>query len=152
MKVFDKLQRDGDRTKTQTSDVAPNVLLLSFWPIFGSPLPFSPAIGWALDELLSGQPNMGAVKQMPPGAAVPDISLNTFLKREWPSTYLELIECPSRLSGALLFNCVGLQGGRVNYNAGKAHEISHAEMVLMERIFSPLRGWEHLGGPWPVTT
>jgi hypothetical protein len=30
--------------------------------------------GWTLDELFSGQPNMGAVKQMPPGSSLPDIS------------------------------------------------------------------------------
>lgn len=75
IKVFDKLQKNGDPARTQTSDHNPNVMLLSCFPIFGSPLPFSPSLGWAMDELFDGQPNMGAVKVLPPQSSLPDISL-----------------------------------------------------------------------------
>lgn len=155
IKVFDKLQKRGDPARTQTSDDMPNLLLLSCWPNLGSPLPFSPAIGWAFDELFGGQPNMGSVKQMPPGSTLTDISLLTFLRREWPDTALDLIACPSRLSGGLFFNCVGFQSARVNYNAQAAQRISHVEMVLLESVVTPLRGWEHLnplpGSSYPRT-
>lgn len=144
IKVFDKLQKDGDRSKTQTSDDSPNVLLLSCFPIFGSPLPFSPAVAWAFDELFSGQPNMGSIKVMPKDSALQDISLSTFLRDTFPAREHDLISCPSRLSGVLLFNCVGLQRGRINYNANTSHEISHLEMAGLEAVFLPPRGWENL--------
>lgn len=149
IKVFDKLQKGGDPVKTQTSDDSPNILLLSCWPNFGSPLPFSPALGWAFDELFGGQPNMGSIKEMPPNSSLDDISLLTFLRREWPATAHDLVACPSRLSGALFFNCVGLQGGRINYNARDTHSISHLEMVFLESVFTPPRGWEQLN-PLPA--
>jgi hypothetical protein len=145
IKVFDKLQKNGDPAKTQTSDDSPNLVLLSCFPALGSPLPYSPALGWAFDELFCGQPNMGSIKQMPPGTSVPDISLLTFLRGEWPNTADGLLRCPNRLSGALIFNCVGLQSSRVNYNAAPEHWISHAEMASLETVFTPLRGWENLG-------
>lgn len=145
IKVFDKLQKHGDPAKTQTSNDCPNLILLSCFPAFGSPLPFSPALGWAFDELFCGQPNMGSIKQMPAGTPLTDISLLAFLRGEWPNTAHDLLRCPNRLSGALIFNCVGLQSSRVNYNAAPEHGISHAEMVLLEAVFTPLRGWENLG-------
>jgi hypothetical protein len=96
---------------------------------------------WALDELFAGQPNMGAVKQMAPGSALPDISLMTFLTRQWPATATDLLQSPARLSGTLIFNCLGLQGGRINYNAHRDQQVSHLEMTRLEVIFSPARGW-----------
>jgi len=144
IKVFDKLQRGGDPAKTQTSAGSPNLLLLSCFPAFGSPLPFSPALGWALDELFCGQPNMGSIKTMPQHSPVTDISLLTFLRREWPATALDLAQCPRRLSGALLFNCLGLQEGRVNYNADSPHRLTQLEMASLEAVFLPPRGWEQL--------
>ena len=149
IKVFDKLHRDGDPAKTQTSDDEPNVLLLSCFPIYGSPLPFSPALRWAFDELFAGQPNMGSVKVMPEHSSVTDISLSTFLRDTFPGHDHDLIACPTRLSGVLLFNCVGLQGGRINYNAGDQYQISHVEMAGLEAVFFPPRGWENLQ-PFPI--
>ena len=147
IKVFDKLQKDGDAARTQTSDNSPNLLLLSCFPVFGSPLPFSPALGWAFDELFGGQPNMGSAKTLPRDSSLVDISLLTFLRDKWPNTALDLLACPSRLSGYLMFNCLGLGNSRVNYNAGRPHRISHAEMVMVEAVFGPVRGWESLGPP-----
>ena len=144
IKIFDKLQKDGDRSRTQTSDDYPNLLLLSCFPVFGSPLPFSPGLGWALSELFSRQPNMGSVKTMPPNSPVADISLLAFLRSVWPATALDLLECPGRLSGVLTFNCLGLDGGRINYNANKAQQLTHLEMACLESIFMPIRGWETL--------
>ena len=147
IKVFDKLQKGGDPAKSQTSPDCPNLLLLSCFPVHSSPLPFSPGLGWALDELFSGQPNMGALKQMPPGSSLPDISLMTFLRRQWPATATDLLQCPARLSGALIFNCLGLQRGRVNYNANPDQQLSHVEMAILEMVFTPTRGWENLQPP-----
>jgi hypothetical protein len=147
MKVFDKLQKGGDPAQSQTSPNCPNILLLSCFPVHSAPLPFSPGLGWALDELFSGQPNMGAVKQMPPGSSLPDISLMTFLRRQWPATAADLLECPARLSGALIFNCLGLQGVRINYNANADQQVSHLEMAFLEGVFAPVRGWESLHPP-----
>jgi hypothetical protein len=147
IKVFDKLQKRGDPSQSQTSPDCPNILLLSCFPVHSAPLPFSPGLAWALDELFSGQPNMGAVKQMPPGSALPDISLMTFLNREWPATVTELLQSPARLSGALIFNCLGLQSGRINYNANPDQRVSHLEMTLLEAVFAPTRGWESLQPP-----
>ncbi len=149
LKVFDKLQKGGDPTKTQTSDDSPNLLLLSCFPAYGSPLPFSPALSWAFDELFAGQPNMGSIKTMPPQSPVTDISLSAFLRDTFPGRDYDLIACPSRLSGVLVFNCVGLQGGRINYNAAGPHDISHIEMAGLESVFLPPRGWEQLQ-PLPV--
>lgn len=47
-----------------------------------------------VDELFSGQPNMGAVKQMPPASSLPDISLMTFLRRQRPAIAADLLESP----------------------------------------------------------
>ena len=101
----------------------------------------------AFDELFAGQPNMGAIKQMPPGSAVPDISLKTFLGRQWPATATDLLQSPARLSGALIFNCLGLQNGRINYNAHPDRQLSHLEMTFMERVFAPPRGWAAVQPP-----
>jgi hypothetical protein len=90
---------------------------------------------------------MGAIKQMQPGTAVPDISLMTFLTRQWPATATDLLRSPARLSGALIFNCLGLQGGRINYNADPDQEVSHLEMTFLETVFLPTRGWESLRPP-----
>jgi hypothetical protein len=147
IKVFDKLQKDGNPAQSQTSPDCPNILLLSCFPVHSAPLPFSPGLKWALDELFSGQPNMGAIKQMPPGTSMPDISLMTFLTRQWPTTATNLLQSPARLSGALIFNCLGLQSGRINYNAKPDQRVSHLEMTLLERVFLPARGWENLHPP-----
>jgi hypothetical protein len=147
IKLFDKLQKAGDPAQSQTSPNCPNILLLSCFPVHSAPLPFSPGLKWALDELFSGQPNMGAIKQMPPGTSVPDISLMTFLSRQWPTTATDLLQSPARLSGALIFNCLGLQSGRINYNANPDQQVSHLEMTLLEAVFSPARGWESLQPP-----
>jgi len=147
IKVFDKLQKGGNPAQSQTSPDCPNILLLSCFPVHSTPLPFSPGLRWALDELFSGQPNMGAVKQMPPGSSLPDISLMTFLRRQWPTTAADLLECPARLSGALIFNCLGLQGGRINYNANADQQMSHRDMAFLEMVFTPARGWESLQQP-----
>ena len=90
---------------------------------------------------------MGAIKQMPPGTAVPDISLMTFLTTRWPATATDLLQSPGRLSGALIFNCLGLQGGRINYNANPEQQISHLEMTMLEVVFTPVRGWESVHPP-----
>jgi hypothetical protein len=97
--------------------------------------------------LFSGQPNMGAIKQMPPGSPVPDISLKTFLSRQWPATATDLLQSPARLSGALIFNCLGLQSSRINYNANPDQQMSHMDMTLLEMVFAPPRGWEALQPP-----
>lgn len=111
IKVFDKLHKGGNPAQSQTSPDCPNILLMSCFPVHSAPLPFSPGLGWALDELFSGQPNMGAVKQMPPGSSLPDISLMTFLRRQWPTTAADLLECPARLSGALIFTAWACKAG-----------------------------------------
>ena len=147
IKVFDKLQKAGNPAQSQTSPDCPNILLLSCFPVHSTPLPFSPGLKWALDELFSGQPNMSAIKQMPPGTSVPDISLMTFLTRQWPATATDLLQSPARLSGALIFNCLGLQSGRINYNANPDQQVSHLEMTLLEAVFLPTRGWESLQPP-----
>jgi hypothetical protein len=144
MKVFDKLQKGGDPAKTQTSDDSPNVMLFSCWPNFGSPLPFSPALGWAFDELFGAQPNIGSVKQMPLDSAVKDLSLLRFLRREWPAAAVDLLVAPSRLSATLVFNCVDPLWSRVNHNAADSHRIANAEMALLESVFTRFRGWETL--------
>ena len=147
IKMFDKLQKGGDPAQCQTSPESPNILLLSCFPLHSAPLPFSPGLKWALDELFSGQPNMGAIKQMPPETSVPDISLMTFLTRQWPATAPDLLQSPARLSGTLIFNCLGLQNGRINYNANPDQQVSHLEMMFLEAVFSPARGWESLQPP-----
>jgi hypothetical protein len=147
IKAFDKLQKNGNPAQSQTSPDCPNILLLSCFPIHSTPLPFSPGLGWALDELFSGQPNMGALKQMPPGSSLPDISLMTFLRNQWPETATKLLQSPTRLSGTLIFNCLGLQNGRINYNANPDQRVSHIEMTVLETVFARTRGWESLHPP-----
>jgi hypothetical protein len=57
---------------------------------------------------------------------------------------LDLAQCPRRLSGALVFNCLGLQEGRLNYNADVPQRLTHLEMTFLESVFLPPRGWEQL--------
>jgi len=90
---------------------------------------------------------MGAIKQMPLESSLPDISLMTFLRRQWPATAADLAESPARLSGALIFNCLGLKGGRINYNANTDQKVSHLDMAFLEMVFAPVRGWESLHPP-----
>ena len=53
---------------------------------------------------------------VPAAHRAPDLPTRPYvLRREWPATALDLAQCPRRLSGALVFNCLGLQEGRLNY-------------------------------------
>ena len=72
---------------------------------------------------------------MPPGTAVPDISLVTFLTRQWPATAADVRQSPARLSGALIFNCLGLPSGRINSSANPYQQVSHLEMTFLEAAF-----------------
>jgi hypothetical protein len=140
LKVFDKLSKNWDPARSQTSGSDPNVILLSIWTGYGMPYTSSPGIGWALDELFADQPNAGAIKQMTrPG--VSDVSLATFLNREAPAVAHELIKSPRRLGAVVTFAETRLDGGRVNYNAFQANQISHPEMVAIEAIASFPLSW-----------
>ena len=59
----------------------------------------------------------------------------------------DLLQSPARLSGVLIFNCLGLQSGRINYNTNPDQQVSHVEMTLLEAVFSPAHGWENLQPP-----
>lgn len=58
-----------------------------------------------------------------------------------------LLERPARLSGALIFNYLRLQGGQIDYNASADQQVSHLEMAVLEMVFAPARGWESLQLP-----
>jgi len=114
--------------------------LLSFFPIYGGPIFSGPSVGWALDELFADQPNAGALKT--PRAGITDVSLSTFLEREWPANRDTLLQSPRLLAAAAVFNGVHPGQARVNYNAHPANLISHLEVAWIEAIFGRALGWE----------
>lgn len=140
-KVYDKLAKKWDSARSQLSAVEPNVILLSVWTGFGMPYTASQGIGWALDELLADQPNMGAIKEMT-REGVTDVSLATFLRREAPpGAEFELIQSPRRIGAVALFNEARYSSSRVNYNAADVNLLSHAEVVAVEGILNRPLPW-----------
>jgi hypothetical protein len=147
-KVYDKIAGNLDPKRSQCADDEPNVLLVSLSGAFVHP--DEPGWGWALDELLDDQPNMGG--RIIPPADLTDISLGAWidftaselLKHGVISTdeydarmndWTNIIAAPRRLGGILLFKDCTLKTARVNYNSHEACSITHAEMAELERVF-----------------
>lgn len=138
-KIYDKLAKNGDPARPQLSDDDPNVILLSVWTGHGTPFTSSPGIGWALDELLSDQPNSGALKSARPGLT--DVALRTFLDEAAPDRAIELLQCPRRMSGIALFDETNFKDSRVNYNARDLLRVTHARMASVDSIAASLLTW-----------
>lgn len=143
-KIYDKITKNLDPTKSQCAVDAPNILLLSF----SGPevYPDDPGVGWVLDEIFADQPRM--VRTIVPDSFT-DISLDGWVdyrakelihkKIITINWYCEnsnkVISAPRQLSGILLFDDHKLVASRVNYNADKGQKISHAEMSELEMLF-----------------
>jgi hypothetical protein len=125
-KIFDKLAKNLNPSKSQFADDEPNVLLVSCSS--AEARPDSPSVGWALDELFADQPKMT-------GMFVPeshlDISLNAWVdyraseliaqKKMTASWFCEhsneVMAAPRRLGAILLFDGCKLRNSRINYNS-----------------------------------
>jgi hypothetical protein len=143
-KVYDKIAKDLDPSKTQCVEDAPNVLLMSFaeWGVSAD----SPSVGWVLDELFADQPRM--VHSIA-ADGLTDISLDAWIDftakdliRRSKMTVdfycdksSEIMSAPRRLAGILLFDGGNLVGSRVNYNSHDECKVSHREMVSLEDLF-----------------
>jgi len=144
-KVFDKLAKDLDPTRSQFADDAPNLLFVSFsGQGVGSD---RPSVGWALDELFAAQPRSTPRNEQ---SSVPDITMygwidfrakelmrNNKMQPQWYCDHShEVIAAPRRLGGILLFDGCRLMRSRVNYNSNAECSITHREIADIERLFN----------------
>jgi len=153
-KVYDKLARKLDPSKSQCADDEPNVLLLSF----AGPgvYPDTPGYGWALDELFNTRGAGRIVK----GPHLHDISLDAWIeftladlcqkKRITVDEYDErmrqfgdIAAAPRRLGGVMLFDGFTLATARINYNARDECSLTHAEMAELERLLGDPPEYSH---------
>lgn len=144
-KVFDKLAKNLDPSKSQFADDEPNVLLVSF---SGSEVRSDyPGVGWGLDELFSAQPRTGRI-------VVPesftDISLGAWIdfrakelisqSKMTPAWFCDhshqIIAAPRRLGAVMLYDGCRLRRSRVNYNAEHCCAVSHSEIAQLEELFN----------------
>jgi len=124
-KVYEKIARGRDPSRSQISDTKPNLLLVG---ILDPTTPLSADSIWlasTLDDLF---------------AAGPSESLHKFVRRlaRSDSTYWRLIELPKKLSGICVFSRGGLAASRINCNAHEPNRLSHREMALFDRVFKKL--------------
>lgn len=154
-KVYDKIAKDLDPEKSQLSEDALNILLISFFSPYAHLSPMSRGIGWALDELFSDQPRTpGTIKNSPPN--IIDISVLAYLSftekrlikeglnlnpNKDTGYFNKLINAARKISGIMLFDRCCFKAGRVNYNAKKECRISHHEMAKMEELFTAPPDW-----------
>lgn len=143
-KVYDKLAKHLDPTRTQCVADEPNVLLISFAGIGVRAV--SPSVGWALDELFADQPRAARTIV---GDGLTDISLEAWIQftvndlmakgkmtvDSYCNNSNKILSAPRKLSGVLLFDDCQLVSSRVNYNALEACRMSHREMVELEALF-----------------
>lgn len=137
-KVFDKIAPQLNIDQSQLNTCAPNLLMISLYPTISYLTSNSPAVRWALDELLAGQPTgndspaslceylrrkrLERVQQMQPERA--------------PSSLGDLLRSLAQVSGIFVFDRCKLGSARINDNAGATHAISHSEMAVVERLLS----------------
>ena len=150
-KIYDKVAKNLDPTKSQCVDGEPNIILVCF---AGPGVDTDhPGVGWAFEELFADLPKM-------PRTGVPegltDISLQAWadftansliaankMNVDWYcDNSNKVLAAPRRLGGAVLFDGATFARGRLNYNAHDECVVSHAEMAELERIMSqPCRYW-----------
>lgn len=131
--AYNKLAPDFDTSRSQLLPDAPNLLLISLSNLISDLTPTSPAIGWALDELLASQPSQNTSP----------ISLKEWLRSrpklqdQSDDTIMKLLHAPSQISGVLLFDsrCM-LQIARINDNAREAYRITHEEMECFKKVLT----------------
>ena len=145
-KVYDKLSKNLNPTRSQMCEDLPNTLLISFHAPRAHLNSESMGIGWALDELFADQPRERSFRKSEQGAI--DTSLlgwlqfkaenmitNEGIGREsfnrWSN---DLIRAPRRIGAMLLFDNCSLERSRMNYNAEQQCQLSHKEMAKFEEI------------------
>ncbi len=155
-KVYDKLAKDLDPRKSQMSEDAPNVLLISFCSPRAPLSPTNLGVRWALDELLANQPRSEVrLIDHPPG--VTDVSLLTWLDftakdlqsksrldlSKYREDFHEILAAPRKIGGILLFEACSWKVSRVNYNAKERCSLSHHEIARFERLLEAPASWCH---------
>ena len=149
-KIYDKLAKGLNPTKSQCVDDKPNILLVSFsGPDVRSD---SRSVGWVLDEIFADQPKM--VHTVAPDGLT-DISLDAWIdftatdlinRRKMTVDFFyehfnEMMAAPRKLGGILLFDGTRLTGSRVNYNADEGSSVNHRQMVRLEDVFASEPSW-----------
>ena len=151
-KVYDKIAKELDLNKSQLSEDAPNILLISFFSPYRHLSPTSPGVGWALDELFADQPKICA--DHPSFRNISLIAWLTFTEKRLRQSgvtlnpandsqwFNKVIASPRKIGAVLLFDRFLLKASRVNYNAKQECRISHHEMAKFEELFSFPPEWE----------
>lgn len=151
-KVYDKIAKKLDLNKSQLSEDAPNILLISFFSPYRHLSPTSPGVGWALDELFADQPKICA--DHPSFLNISLLAWLTFTEKRLLQSGVTLnpandsqwlnkvIAAPRKIGAVLLFDRFSLKASRVNYNAKQECRISHREMAKLEELFAVPPGWE----------
>jgi hypothetical protein len=143
-KVFDKVAKDLNPSKSQFADDEPNVFLVSFSGL--GVRSDNPGVGWALDELFADQPKIA--RAVVPESFI-DISLGAWVdfrakelinQRKMPIEWYcdhshEVMAAIRRVGAILLFDGSGLANSRINYNARRGCLISHDEIAEIEELF-----------------
>ncbi len=150
-KIYDKVAKNLDPTKSQCVDNEPNTILVCF---AGPGVDTGHhGVGWAFEELFADLPKM-------PRTGVPegftDISLQAWadftannliasgkMAGDWYCEHSsDVLAAPRRLGGAMLFDGTTFAKARLNYNAHASSTVTHAEMAELERMLSrPCNYW-----------
>lgn len=151
-KVYDKIAKELDLSKSQLSEDAPNILLISFFSPYRHLSPTSPGVGWALDELFADQPKICADHPSFRNISLlawltftekrlrqSSVTLNPANDSQW---FNKVIAAPRKIGAILLFDRFSLKASRVNYNAKQECRISHHEMAKFEELFWVPPEWE----------
>ena len=151
-KVHDKLAQGFDPLKGQISSDIPNILLISIRGVRSPLNPESPGIRWALDELFSVQPRPGyrgdSSKERIDGTLLGWLLFKVMQKgisdpMKADALFQELLTLPRRIAAIFLFDGITFRGvSRLNYNAVPGIELSHQDMVLLEKVFKTPPEWE----------
>lgn len=151
-KVYDKLAQGLDPSKGQISPDSPNTLLISLRGVRSPLNSESLGIRWALDELFSVQPrpgySTGSSGDRIDGTLVGWILFKIKGKgildpMEAEALFQELMLLPRRIGAIFLFDGMAYRGvSRLNYNADPGFELSHQEIVQLEKLMKMPPGWE----------
>lgn len=149
-KIYEKLAKDGDPTKTQLAPNSINIILLSCNTVISSLKGASHGMDWALDELFADQPRPPTAR---PG--LPDTSLWAFVtnftqhlvkqgqltRRQANDRIQPLMTAPRTISGLLAFDGYTLAQARKNYNATATCTITHAQIATVEALLTTRPSW-----------
>lgn len=140
-KYYDKLAKDGNPEKTQTSDDEPNAFLISFGAFCGPLRSSSPSADWAFEDLFG--PELRTLDPLIVSPRTLNCSLDWLLKEKYGSTAVTgLAAMRHRLGAVLSFDAAAFQGVELNPTAYASNAFTPSELNLLSAVFAEPMGWE----------